>query len=102
MLHDSVAVDETVRAQIACDEGTAGRPGKFTDSHPDGSVATGVYQSHCEYKEYCAERAADGFNSGMGEIFRKVSEIGTWPPTCPGAGSSGATEVDDEPLRACE
>merc|ERR1711988_443570 len=33
------------------------------------------YQSEDEFSHWCADRAAKGYNSGMGEIFRKVAEI---------------------------
>eukprot|EP00960_Hanusia_phi_P062019 765019-Hanusia_phi.AAC.6 len=37
---------------------------------------SGVYvQDEYEWKEYCSQRAAAGYNSGMGEIFRKVAAI---------------------------
>jgi len=33
------------------------------------------YQHEAEYGPLCEERAANGFNSGMGEIFRRVAQI---------------------------
>jgi len=33
------------------------------------------YQDEFEYRDMCADRARNGFNSGMGEIFRKVAGI---------------------------
>jgi len=33
------------------------------------------YQDEYEYSEMCTDRAAHGYNSGMGEIFRKVAGI---------------------------
>jgi hypothetical protein len=37
------------------------------------------YQDEHEYSERCADRAARGYNSGMGEIFRKVAAITPLP-----------------------
>jgi len=33
------------------------------------------YQDEREYKLECEERASNGYNSGMGEIFRKVGAV---------------------------
>lgn len=96
MLHDSVEVTESIRAEIACDPEEASRPGRVTDFHPEGSTGTGVYQSHCEYRDYCEKRAKDGFNSGMGEIFRRVSDIGTWHPTCAAPAAPEPSDEDKE------
>ena len=39
-------------------------------------VEAGVtVQDEYEWKDMCSERAAAGYNSGMGEIFRKVAAI---------------------------
>ena len=34
-----------------------------------------VFQDDVEYSDMCSERASDGYNSGMGEIFRRVAAI---------------------------
>ena len=34
-----------------------------------------VFQDDVEYSDMCSERAANGYNSGMGEIFRRVAAI---------------------------
>ena len=33
------------------------------------------FQDEWEYERHCADRAANGYNSGMGEIFRKVADV---------------------------
>ena len=33
------------------------------------------FQDEREYKQYCKDRADNGYNSGMGEIFRRVSAV---------------------------
>ena len=33
------------------------------------------YQSENEYESMCSQRKRNGYNSGMGEIFRKVAAI---------------------------
>merc|ERR1712178_37835 len=46
------------------------QPGRF------GVSSSGKrYQDEFGYKDMCEDRAAHGYNSGMGEIFRKVAEI---------------------------
>jgi hypothetical protein len=57
------------------------KPGRMT------SDASGSYHDSSEYVRMCASRAASGYNSGMGEIFRKVAAI---TPIIPGAGGQGA------------
>ena len=34
-----------------------------------------VFQDDVEYSDMCSQRAANGYNSGMGEIFRRVAAI---------------------------
>jgi hypothetical protein len=34
-----------------------------------------LFQDDVEFSDMCAQRAADGYNSGMGEIFRRVAAI---------------------------
>merc|ERR1711907_197685 len=47
-----------------------------------GHASAGSYQDEYEYKDMCEDRARNGYNSGMGEIFRKVAEIS---PVVPGS-----------------
>ena len=46
------------------------QPGRMSKSH-DGQY----FQSEHEYENMCEERKRNGYNSGMGEIFRKVAAI---------------------------
>ena len=46
------------------------QPGRITRS-TDGHV----FQDDVEYSDMCADRASNGYNSGMGEIFRRVAAI---------------------------
>ena len=46
------------------------QPGRMSKSH-DGQY----FQSEHEYEGMCEERKRNGYNSGMGEIFRKVAAI---------------------------
>jgi len=48
----------------------APHPGRISTS-PSGTH----YNDEYEFQEMCTDRAANGYNSGMGEIFRKVAEI---------------------------
>jgi len=58
------------------------QPGGEPTPGRKGHAATGGYQDEYEYKDMCEDRARNGYNSGMGEIFRKVAEIS---PVVPGS-----------------
>ena len=45
------------------------QPGRITRSGGH------VFQDDVEYSDMCTERASNGYNSGMGEIFRRVAAI---------------------------
>ena len=45
------------------------QPGRITQSGGH------VFQDDIEYSDMCADRASNGYNSGMGEIFRRVAAI---------------------------
>merc|ERR1712232_876324 len=50
------------------------KPGRVTTiNQPDGSTV--MFQDEREWGPYCEDRANNGYNSGMGEIFRKVCAI---------------------------
>uniref|UniRef100_A0A7S4PC41 Uncharacterized protein n=2 Tax=Guillardia theta TaxID=55529 RepID=A0A7S4PC41_GUITH len=60
------ALARTVQSQSRTD---VPQPGRILQ-------VSGVHvQDEYEWKDYCSQRAAAGFNSGMGEIFRKVAAI---------------------------
>lgn len=61
------------------------QPGRMT------SDASGHFQDSFEYVRVCASRAANGYNSGMGEIFRRVAAI--TPIEAPSAASSAGAEA---------
>jgi len=65
MFFNAKEVDLTAMATL---EGQ--QPGRV--SHDGDGVA---FQDENEYKDMCKDRAANGYNSGMGEIFRKVAEM---------------------------
>ena len=58
--------DTTMTSTVAAGEPS---PGRMTER---GEVA---FQDEYEFGEMCRDRAANGYNSGMGEIFRKVASI---------------------------
>jgi len=77
MIHDSVPItddDDT----FACKDDNTDEPGRMRDAHN----GKGQYQSACEFKQMCAKRAKQGYNSGMGMIFRKVAGIGKYKDMC--------------------
>lgn len=53
-----------------------------------------LVQDEAEYQGWCSDRAAKGYNSGMGEIFRRVAMISPIDTTIelPALGSSGGLE----------
>ena len=53
------------------------QPGRIsTDTKSDGTTTTTImFQDEHEFGAKCEDRAANGYNSGMGEIFRKVCAI---------------------------
>lgn len=50
------------------------------------------YQDEREYKSQCEERALNGYNSGMGEIFRKVCAVSPIPDAALGKSSGEILE----------
>ena len=50
-------------------------PGRMTPVVRDDKTGRRHFQDEREYKFKCAVRAKNGYDSGMGEIFRKVSDV---------------------------
>merc|ERR1711879_134076 len=63
---------------FACKDDNTDEPGRMRDAHN----GKGQYQSACEFKQMCAKRAKQGYNSGMGMVFRKVAGIGKYKDMC--------------------
>ena len=63
--------------------GAAGRPTPVDRPTPGRVTTSGgiSFQDEAEYANECSSRAAAGYNSGMGEIFRKVAAVS---PIVPG------------------
>jgi len=74
MIHESVPADE----KYECKDGNTDKPGRMQKA----LNGKGQYQSACELKSMCAKRAKQGYNSGMGLIFRKVAGIGSYKDVC--------------------
>merc|ERR1719384_378942 len=74
MIHDSLPVKDD---SFACHP-FLNEPGRLQDVH----TGKGQYQSACEFKQMCDKRAKQGYNSGMGMIFRKVAGIGQYKDMC--------------------
>ena len=79
--------DTTMTSTVAAGEPS---PGRMTER---GEVA---FQDEYEFGEMCRDRAANGYNSGMGEIFRKVAAIS--PILVPG----GFTAPGARPAKVAE
>lgn len=50
-------------------------PGRMSTVIHDDKSGRRKYQDEREYRPYCDDRARNGYNSGMGEIFRKVCAV---------------------------
>jgi len=80
-LHQHQLQDDDNAAGISTTESNLPppQPGRVTSlSRPDGSVL--LFQDEREYAPQCQDRADNGYNSGMGEIFRKVCAISPISP----------------------
>merc|ERR1719253_547870 len=82
-------------AMDGIDNPTPGRLSKVL--HTDKTGMTG-YHDEREYKPMCEDRARNGYNSGMGEIFRKVCAVA---PISEDALSLPSSSSDDSSL-SCE
>lgn len=56
---------------------SAPQPGRVVTENWEGRIV--VFQDEREWENSCQDRAESGYNSGMGEIFRKVSSISQIP-----------------------
>ena len=90
---------ESITAQAVAVSGGAEfspRPGRITRAL-DGTM----FQDEAEYAPMCSQRAANGYNSGMGEIFRKVASISpvriaeNTTPELPESANTCAGEADE-------
>ena len=63
-------------------------PGRITSASVTGKFVN--FHDETEWHEKCVDRARDGYNSGMGEIFRKVCAIS---PIEPFHGTSGNEKI---------
>merc|ERR1719384_1798155 len=88
MLQDSVPADD----KFACKDDNTDQPGRMRDAHN----GKGQYQSACELKSMCEKRAKQGYNSGMGMIFRKVAGIGEYKDVCAAGEVPKESESEEE------
>jgi len=78
-------------------------PGRISElvAGESGSGVAVKYQAEAEFAPSCAERAAAGFNSGMGEIFRRVAQISPIATSAePKADAEGESAEGEAPLLA--
>lgn len=67
--------------RYTCTAANSDNPGRMTPAN--AAFSTGTFQSECEYKTQCSDRASTGYDSGMGEIFRKVAGMSVFKqPPC--------------------
>jgi hypothetical protein len=81
---------------VASSQNTPGRLStkkSFHNNDPTLSYGNIKYQSEREYQGHCMNRAQNGYNSGMGEIFRKVANISPIPVLTVGGGNSRREEL---------
>jgi len=79
MLHEAVLVGD--EDDFRCSDGNSDTPGRMTAANGD-YPGSGRFNHHCDFRGLCEQRAEDGFDSGMGAIFRKLAEVGTYHPMC--------------------
>ena len=70
MFFDAAEDEASHGAALTAAADFAAQPGRMRHA-PDGVA----FQDETEYGPMCVERAQNGYNSGMGEIFRKVASI---------------------------
>ena len=73
----SAGASSAARTRSEASLAAAAVPGRISElvAGESGSGVAVKYQAEAEFAPSCAERAAAGFNSGMGEIFRRVAQI---------------------------
>jgi len=67
--HGFVAISLFFDAPVEEEDRGVWQPGRITQRGDH------LFQDDVEFSDMCAQRAADGYNSGMGEIFRRVAAI---------------------------
>ena len=76
MFFDSVGISESPDGVVPSVVGGQDQPGRMTKYIPaNKDKGEFYYQSEQEYNGMCLHRKDNGYNSGMGEIFRKVAAI---------------------------
>ena len=68
MFFDGEIIEHTEAIDVASE---SPQPGRITTRKSDGVL----FQHEREYAHMCQERANNGYNSGMGEIFRRAASI---------------------------
>ena len=61
-----------------------------------------LYQDERDWEHQCIDRAFHGYNSGMGEIFRRVSAISPIAIPSHGLQALGGSNIDHEPIEPVE
>lgn len=84
MFFDSIAINDSPDGIVSF-TGGYDQPGRMSKHVPmNGDKREFFFQSEREYKGMCSHRKNNGYNSGMGEIFRKVAAISPiLPPAKP-------------------
>jgi len=76
MFFDSVGITDSSDGLVSASTGGHDQPGRMTKYMSTNEVKKEFYyQSEHEYQGMCLHRKNNGYNSGMGEIFRKVAAI---------------------------
>merc|ERR1719230_875821 len=96
MFFDSIEVTNENEEKFRCNKENSNVPGRMTEDWRND----GTFQSECEYYDMCKDRALGGYNSGMGEIFRKVAQIGQYKKTekCPDEENYTGIGIDQNKL----
>lgn len=95
MFFDAFPATDEVRLPLQAPE-----PGRISTAAVNGKTIP--FQDEREWENLCKDRADNGYNSGMGEIFRKVcsispiSELSLAGPITSAASSEGSSEESEQ------
>ena len=101
--HGYVIISRFFEAADARDQPDGTAPGALAplaDAPTPGRASTSpvgeVFQDEREYAAMCKDRADNGYNSGMGEIFRKVCSVSPIAPAALTRAGSSTFEEGNE------
>jgi hypothetical protein len=79
MFFDAMEVNEPSPSLLSSELDAPPAPGRISSVDINGKTI--LFQDEREWENHCTDRARNGYNSGMGEIFRQVCSISPIPTT---------------------